>query len=358
MSRRSSEEFSDEVGSSGKSKSIILESAQQLHKGARSLVSTLFCRSHFSPRYVWKDNVVGSTRLYVGLEDEHEESWTGLFVDLIYVAMCSKMAHLFIQCEVTVSLVFNIFMLMHVFFFSRFFLDEYNIRFELDDIFHRVLTFGYVAGICIMLVNLNMVEKDSGYRRLAGTDDGGGRYECSMDVDYFQGFAVGYFVTRLSLMILYVGIMLLDETHRVFYMFFVRLVVWGFSLIMMVIAMTVTDPDYIIYPVVAALFFELLGFLSGGFMTKLRKHNMWPYQIGTMYFPVNYLMAQQRIGIYILVVLGESIIMILTPTWSLKPGSNGYVALMFSLLLIFMMAMQVSDWYSDLYTYVLNCEAS
>ena len=47
-----------------------------------------------------------------------------------------------------------------------------------------------MAGITIMLVNLNMVKKDD-YRRVLGVG-GYGRYECTMDVDYFQGFAVGY----------------------------------------------------------------------------------------------------------------------------------------------------------------------
>ena len=124
---------SSEVGISGKGGdySPARAAAHSVHKTARSLVSFVFCRAHFSPRYVWKDNKVGSTRLYVGLEDEHEESWTGLFVDLMYVAMCSKMAHLFIQCEVTFQLVFNVFMLMHVFFFSRFFLDEYVTRIDM-----------------------------------------------------------------------------------------------------------------------------------------------------------------------------------------------------------------------------------
>ena len=340
---------------------------------ARKVATQILCRAHFNPRYVWKNGVIGSVRLYVGLEDEHEENWTALFVDLIYVAMCSKLAHTFLTCEMNVNLFLWTATLMQIFFFSRFFLDEYNIRFETDDLFHRMLTFLYIFGICIILVNINFSADDGsggahrrldvfspmldyssassdsyGYQdtvhRMLAVSGGAAKPVCSLSGVSFHAMSMGFYMTRVALLLLYVGIMLIDQSHRVFYMFSIRVLAYIASIIMVIITdYAVHDPHMKVYPLLGAVAFEFFGYVSGGMIVTLKKAGRWDSLMGTMYFPINYLVAQQRVSIYILVVLGESMLMLLLPNWSLPAGSSGYLAILFSLLMVFMFAMQYFD---------------
>jgi len=340
---------------------VCLKSARQI---ARKVATQILCRAHFNPRYVWKNGIIGSVRMYVGLEDEHEENWTALFVDLIYVAMCSKLAHTFLTCEMNLNLFLWTATLMQIFFFSRFFLDEYNIRFETDDLFHRMLTFLYIFGICIMLVNINFSPDGEGgayrrldemsqesafspveaYQRMLAATGGAAKPVCSLDAVSFHALSYGFYMTRVALLLLYVGIMLIDQSHRVFYMFSIRVIAYICSIIFIVITdLVVEDPHQKVYPLLCAVACELLGYISGGIIVVLKKAGKWTSLWGTMYFPINYLVAQQRIAIYILVVLGESMLMLLLPKWTLPAGSNGYLAIWFSLLLVFMFAMQYFD---------------
>lgn len=368
-----------------------------LRQWARKLATMTLCRAHFSPKYVWKNGIVGSSRQYVGLEDEHHEPWTGLFVDLIYVAMCSKVAHILLGCQPNMEILFSVGCMMHLFFLSRFFLDEYNIRFESDGIFHRAITFLYIAGICVMLINCNVqylgdgggghrrlddmnggdvlesfsgsagvdlssmtseqlsqLRMNAGYtpydamsdyaRRLAAASSAGDKPYCRLDNHYFHGFSLGFYITRVSLVLLIVAMMLIDQSNRVFYMFSPRLFFLFCSLIVMIIGdSSIVPSEYKMWPLFVCVLLEILGYVSGGIIVYLKKGGYWNRLVGTMYFPINYLVAQERIGIYILVVLGESMLMLLTPTWTLKDGSQGYLALIFALLLVFMYAMQYYD---------------
>jgi hypothetical protein len=286
------------------------------------------------------------------------------------VAMCSKLAHTFLTCEMNLNLFLWTATLMQIFFFSRFFLDEYNIRFETDDLFHRMLTFLYIFGICIMLVNINFSADAEGtagaHRRLDAFSPPvdysspfqysfqapvhrmlGVRAEkpvCSLDTVSFHALSMGFYMTRVALLLLYVGIMLIDQSHRVFYMFSIRVLAYVASIVFVIITdFVVHDPHAKVYPLLCSVACEFLGYVSGGIIVMLKKAGRWDSLWGTMYFPINYLIAQQRISIYILVVLGESMLMLLLPKWSLPAGSTGYLAIVSSLLMVFMFAMHYFD---------------
>ena len=275
---------------------------------ARRLATRLLCRAHFSPKYVWKNGIIGSTRQYVGIEDEHHEPWTGLFVDLIYVAMCSKLAHILMVCQLDFEILFLVGNMMFLFFLSRFFIDEYNIRFESDGIFHRVITFLYIAGICVMLVNSNIASggSDDGHRRLssfemtpgmtphdsveqyhrmlaAAAASGEAKPFCTLDSDYFHQFSIGFHITRVSLILLLLGMMLIDQSNRVFYMFAPRVVCLLCSVVSMLVAdLAVHDTHMKVWPLMACVLFEFIGYISGGIIVFLKKAGRWNYLVGTM----------------------------------------------------------------------------
>lgn len=314
-------------------------------KGLRFITHCVFRDVKFHPRYVWKDGIIGTSRVYKGLEDEHEEKWTGLFIDLIYVCVCSKIAHMLAYCQINFDIIVTTFMFMMVFFLARFFLDEYNVRFENDDLIHRISNLVFFYGLCTMIVNANLEQEssDSGYRRL-GSSSGSDRYTCSLNMTYFSGFVDGYLRTRLSFMIRYIFLMIVDKSNKVYHMFILRVWVWIISMALMAVAGYALSGMDSVWVGFAVVLFEGFSFADSGLHSWLKKHNMIMSKTGGLHFPTNYLTAQARMSIFILVVIGEALILVLTPTWDAMTFTNeGYYVILFALILFFSLAYYYFD---------------
>lgn len=313
----------------------------------RSMFSALLVRPHFEPKYIWKDGVIGGVRQYVGFGHEHEEHWTSLFLDLMYVCMCSKVASLLNYCNVDAEMIMLSFLLMLSFFSSRFFIDEYNQRFDKDDLFHRILLFAYVVGIAVMLVNVNLDMEDSSYsssrRGLGAASTTDTRYECKINSTYFGNYVIGYCITRGAIIVLYSGLSFIDQSIRVWHQFALRLALFALAIVLMVVATAEDDVSVKTYIFLAAMLLEVFGHLTTAISMHLRRLGWWPWDIGRYHFPINPYIGQERLGIYILVVLGEALILLLTPKWSLKNYDEGYLVIIASIFLIYMFAMQYFD---------------
>jgi low temperature requirement protein LtrA len=321
--------------------------ADELTSAFRSMFSALLVRPHFEPKYIWKDGIIGGVRQYVGFGHEHEEHWTSLFLDLMYVCMCSKVASLLNYCNVDVDMILLSFLFMQSFFSSRFFIDEYNQRFDKDDLFHRILLFAYVVGIAVMLVNVNVDMEDSSYssyrRGLGAASTTDTRYECKINSTYWSNFVIGFCITRSAIIVLYSGLSFIDQSTRVWHQFSLRLVFFVLAIVMMVVATVEEDVTVKPYFFLVAMLLELIGHLSTAITMYLRRKGWWPWEMGRYHFPINPYIGQERLGIYILVVLGEALILLLTPKWSLDNYDEGYLVIIASIFLIYMFAMQYFD---------------
>lgn len=327
----------------GKDSSESVGCSLAILKILRYITHPLFGKVEFHPRYVWKGGVMGTSRVYKGLEDEHEEKWTGLFIDLIYVCVCSKIAHMLAYCELDFDLIVTSFTFMFIFFLSRFFFDEYNIRFEQDDLVQRIANLVFFYGICCMLINTNLDEEENYADRRLG-EERSDRKSCSLSTTYFSGFVVGYLRTRLAFMIKYVFLMIIDREDKVYHMFVLRVWCWVIAMLLMCLAAYGLSGMSSIWTGFAVLVLETLSFTDSGAHVWLRKRGLIATKTGALFFPTNFLTAQQRVSIYILVVIGEALILVLTPTWSpMQFNDEGYYVILFTLVLFFGLAYYYFD---------------
>ena len=268
-----------------------------------------------NPRVEWNTDKTGIIK-----RDQHEEeSWIALFIDLVYVAMFINVGHVLNACGSnyqTASASFAIFLVM---FISRFSIDEYANRFFGDDIFHRIVYYVYTFGVFIM--TLNIVSEDfekSDHRRLevAHSDLG----NCEVRDDYATGFAAGFIITRASLVMLYAMISLYDKkAARQCWVYILR---HGTSLVAMMALLIRNKTDFIDYVttvcVIEAFFAIVLPFMLRYTWVQNFVHYEYNY-------PIDIYETQSRLGIFVMTVLGESIITLLTQSFDSDHTTDTYM---------------------------------
>ena len=181
---------------------------------------------------------------------------------------------------------------------------------------------------------------------LMNTDVSTAEYaECTVDEKFFTGMSYGFFVSRLAIVSLYGILIVVDDTKRVREQF-------GFRCPQMILStgiFLITDWFVenslqktcllILIGVIEIIHFPII-FIS----QELKARGHIESSIITSHFPINYLESQTRLGIFFVIVLGESIITLLQPSLELgRDTGDIYLVNIFGLILIFAFAMQYYD---------------
>ena len=300
--------------------------------GASSKFS-FFYRGFF-PKSFWKDGVIGGE---IVTTNDEVSTWISGFLDLLFVLIFSKLQHVLDGCKLTEQSVFYVYCVMQIFFQIRYLLDEYTIRFYRDDIFHRIFFFFYIVGVMVMIQNMNLEPTSIASRRLASGAVIEDKYTCIIDMYYYRQFADGYYITKCWFLFLYCFVFYSDKSGKARRQFQYR-VACTVVLITLLAFSTLMDDNWKL----CVLFFlgDLDTIVDYG-LSVLKTY--FGVDLAPNYFPVSYSHTQERLGFYLLIVLGESLInLLLTSTDKSDPIGN-YTRNSAGLLLIFAYAMQYFD---------------
>ena len=296
------------------------------------------------PKYIWKDGVVGGIPEFVG-HFEESESWMALFLDLLYVAMLSKLTDMMDNCYRNFEMFLICFCLLFLFFRIRNVIDEYAVRFFEDDVFHRMFYFIYTCGILVMVMNMDFYRNETIARRiLSSSATSTIPSKCSIDAFFFSGYTYGFYITQLSVIGLYFTLMYIDKTRRVYEQFIVRnTLMLCLSIVLLIGNLTSTTS---LGRVITLATVSLLEFFFLYIPTILHYAKKNGYLLSIPYyfhFPLNFLDTQDRAGSFILVVLGECVIIFLHSAWPSDEYINVYLVNLFGLALLFCYAFAYFD---------------
>jgi len=274
-----------------------------------------------------------------------EGNWIFLFVDLVFVALISKLSMVLENCALSVhTYVFccTVFTVMYV---TRLQLDDYSNRFYCNDVFHRILYFGYTLAMFIMALNVNSI-------------DTGGLHNdaiCSANL-YDFGFASGFIISRCTILVLYVVLMYEDpvKARKQFLGQIIRTALSAFIVFVLVMVEIAAEqkktkgpfpPTYRIYIYVVALFIEIGYTCLHHIVLGMRKmgYELWENLISVEYYPMDVLAHQSRQGSFIMMVLGEAVIALLLPYYDTSSALSTYYFNIFACLLIFLFGLQYFD---------------
>lgn len=295
--------------------------------------------SSLKPRYGWKDGVIGSKAILIS-QHESSEAWMSLFLDLIYVCLFSKLSHVLSECEVSGTVLQFCAAITFVIFWSRTSISEYCTRFYQNDVFHRVLYLIYSAGIVVMVMNVDL-EKEYAVMQDASSE---GRAECTINETYISGFLWGFVIARMSILMLYVGIMVPDKSWKIYQQFQLKVWLWLISCAVSIVAALVDLDGTQINAVL--LLICAIDLTASTFIAIIAKFKMFGYctcMSTNYFFPVNYLEAQDRFGEFFIIILGESMLTLLLPTWDTSASVSVYIVNIAGLVLLFAFAMQYFD---------------
>lgn len=268
--------------------------------------------SGFKSRHTWNED---KTVVLSLAHEESGESWITLFIDLVYVAMFMNVGYLIEYCGDNPKVVEVSFMVFVTMFVSRLAIDEYSNRFFADDIFHRLVYYVYTFGVFVMTLNINYTISDH-HRRLYDSSFG----DCIYVNEYWNGFAYGFLITRLSLILLYS--MVCYNNKNAFNQF--AIVVFRFSLSTIIVAIfLISQSEKLeVYNLAIALevFFSMLPKLLGIFKDDFKLNVRTIPEI----YPLDMFEYQNRLGIFYMMVLGESIIQLLQRVYSVDHVEDTY----------------------------------
>ena len=138
-------------------------------------------------------------------EEDEEMSWIFLFIDLVYVAMLSKLSHVLTGCALSVHSFLFVITIFTVSFVTRLTVDDYACRFITNDLVHRIAYFIYTMCNFIMTLNVNSVMPD--YDEVPS--DG----VCGANI-YSFGYSCGFLIARLVIVCLLIAVIYEDQRHR------------------------------------------------------------------------------------------------------------------------------------------------
>ena len=132
-------------------------------------------------------------------EEDEEVGWIFLFVDLVYVALLSKLSHVIEYCALSVHTFLFVITIFTVSFVTRLTIDDYACRFVTNDIVHRLAYFVYTMTNFIMTLNANAHHTDYPSDKA-----------CKANF-YTFGFSCGFLISRLVFMALLCAIIYEDQ---------------------------------------------------------------------------------------------------------------------------------------------------
>lgn len=129
--------------------------------------------------------------------------WVFRFVDLVYVALLSKLSHAIEYCALSLHTFIFVVSLFCVLFVTRMNADDYGVHFIADDTFHSVAYFVYFLSNFVMTLNIHVSTEFHDHSDSS----------CNADFVSF-GFFVGFFFSRLVVLVLFLRVIFEDELWK------------------------------------------------------------------------------------------------------------------------------------------------
>lgn len=296
-----------------------------------------------SAKYAWNDE---HTKIF--RQGGHlEENWLPEFLDLILVAGLIKLGDGLHYCGLHSEELFFVGVEFLIIFSTRYMIDEFMWHFYLDDVWNQLCFFIFIIGIFIMtkMVSYSMDEIT---------------YECSMSVFHLTLFFTGLLITRVVLTMFWMVELMFDQDARdLYYMYPLRnLATMCLCLAGIILLNVDEDLDLVTaYALLGGVIFIEYYF---HFYKALHSH---PLVNINRYWPLSILgipthdhdrerlfecdeeleTVQTRCGVFILIVLGESMIQLLIPSFDLEHKDGMVFLTITGLTLVWLVAKQFFD---------------
>ena len=286
-----------------------------------------------------------------------EENWEKEFLDLILVAALIKLGDGLHHCGLTVEEYFFVAVEFFILFKTRYMMDEFMWHFYMDDLWNQILYFLFISGVFIMALMVSYSHeavKDS-YSDKSHTY----QESCSLELFNMNLFFVGLITTRIVLSLYWLVELIFDEEARdVYYMIPIRN---SISIVLSCLGLILNasqnfDRFYNYYILAALVFAEYyLNFYKAIHKYPLIDLNtMWPLKGFEMKLhdhdheklfecDEELKAVQDRCGQFMLIVLGESMIQLLIPSFQSEYRDRMMMLTLIGLLLVWSVAKQFFD---------------
>ena len=136
------------------------------------------------------------------LKDQQRKYWVFKFVDLVFVALLSKLSKVLEYCALSFHSYLFVTSLFCLLFVTRMTADEYGVQFIAHDSFHIICYFVYFMSNFIMSLNINVLENDD-------------HQDASCKANFVSfGFSVGFLASRAVILILFYRVVFEDELWK------------------------------------------------------------------------------------------------------------------------------------------------
>lgn len=311
-----------------------------------------YCRK--MPAVEWNEE----KECYLVIESEGEEiegKWMFLFVDLVFVALISKFSTVMENCALSFHSMSFVSIMMSIMFITRLHLDDYCNRFYVNDLFHRLIYFCYTMCMFIMALNIN------------AAPTGGAESDALCDANlYGFGFACGFVMSRFLTLLLYISL-IAENRDLAFYQFIGPCLRCVLSMIIVMGLVADDDAaaasgnaadapfpqDYRMNIYMAALMIEVGHSMihhickavhhAGYAIDHIVGHSAWESLHGAEHYQLDIEVYQERIGAFLMMVLGEAIIGLLIPYFDVNDAEETYKFTCISCFIIFCYGLEYYD---------------
>jgi len=278
--------------------------------------------------------------------DSKEGQWMFFFLDLVFLSLLLKLTNVLTQCAISFHSLAFVSILLAVLFITRLHLDDYQNRFYVNDLFHRLCYFVYVCVMFVMALNINA----------ANTDGLASDALCDANL-YGIGFAVAFITSRLVLLALYSSVVL-ESPSTAFSQFIgpiIRTLISTYLVICLVAAEQFNmekrlhhsdfSPAYRMYIYLIALVVEGSFSMLQHVLKGLKKSGCWVWDglAGTEHYQLDVQVYEERLGSFLLMVLGAAIVVILTPYFDVQNSIETYQYNLIAMCIIFFLGLEYFD---------------
>ncbi len=302
------------------------------------------------PNLVWDDDFKGYV---IALDQDIAEdeirmgTWMFLFIDLIFVAVVSKCADIVLQCAISIHTIIFTSTIITVMFVTRLHLDDYCNRFYVNDVFHRILYFSYAVCMFIMCLNINVEDTNGNYSDAA----------CKANI-YTLAFGTSFFFTRFIIIVLQLSVILADDTYQALRQFAGQVLSYAISafIVLTLILTEYDDPKSVdagqriniyITCMVIEITYSIYHHVTLSFGTVVNNISLLKcchgYLVAYEVYPLDIVVFQERIGSFIMLILGEVLITTLKRYYDVKYPEQTYPFNILTMMVVFMFGLLYYD---------------
>ena len=281
-------------------------------------------------------------------EEDVEGKWMYLFVDLVVVALISKFSHVMERCAISFHSLSFVSIVLLIAFQTRLFFDEYCGRFYSNDLFHRLLYFSYTLCTFVLTINVNAKPEAQGSDSDAA---------CMANI-YGPGIPMAFCISRAILLVFYISLVRVDR--NCFYQFIGPAIRSSLSLLVTVILVTYDangtgggsfKPEYRMYIYLGASMIEfshtVMTYIGKAFdkkgITFGISPKVWKGLISVEFYLLDQEAYRERLGAFLMMVLGESIIGLCLPYFDVRAAGETYKFAIVSCFIIFLYGVEYYD---------------